>query len=222
MKKYSVVLLDLDGTVFDFPKAEELAFQDIQRIYRIKGEYYPRYHEVNARMWVLLEQGAITREELQTRRFEETFLGVQLDFEEVNQRYMEALGMHGILYDGAEELCRYLAGKYRVAAVTNGNTVAQQGRMSRSSIKQYIEVMAVSQEVGSSKPEPEVFACALERLGHPEKSPVILIGDGYVPDNLGGVRFGVDTVWYNPEGKPTGEVLPTYTVGSYDEIYQLL
>lgn len=38
-------------------------------------------------------------------------------------------------------------------------------------------------------------------MENPNKAEVLIIGDSLTSDMRGGNRFGIDTCWYNPEGK---------------------
>ena len=50
----------------------------------------------------------------------------------------------------------------------------------------------------------------------------LMIGDNLLADIQGGNNAGIDTVWYNPDKKPTTAANPTYTVHNYQELLKLL
>ena len=56
----------------------------------------------------------------------------------------------------------------------------------------------ISDEVGFAKPAAEFFDTAFITMGRPVKEDVIIIGDSLTSDMTGGIKYGIDTCWYNP------------------------
>jgi FMN phosphatase YigB (HAD superfamily) len=78
-------------------------------------------------------------------------------------------------------------------------------------------------ELGASKPRPEFFQRILERLSVTDPSRVVMVGDGLATDILGANNAGLDSIWYNPQGQRlTGPARPTWTVGNYGQILDIL
>ena len=72
MMKYTWLLLDADGTLFDYDKAESAA---LALTFEQSGcDYVPTYLEtyrtVNGQVWRAFEEGKITQQRLKARRFE--------------------------------------------------------------------------------------------------------------------------------------------------------
>ncbi len=91
MAKYSTVFLDLDGTVLDFHASERLSFESVfdGLINGDVGKAYLRYKEINAEMWLDLEQAKVTFDELKIARFEKLFKEFDIigqDPAEVNEK----------------------------------------------------------------------------------------------------------------------------------------
>ena len=79
MARYSVLLLDNDGTLMDFQKAEE---QALRLTCEAMGKPYDtkvlhQYSTINNGWWRRLEQGACTKDELQRGRFRDFLLAQQ-------------------------------------------------------------------------------------------------------------------------------------------------
>ncbi|MFI5418265.1 MAG: HAD family hydrolase [Candidatus Lutacidiplasmatales archaeon] len=68
-------------------------------------------------------------------------------------------------------------------------------------LDRYLETVTFSQEVGAEKPDPAIFAKALERAGSPS-SEAIHVGDSLESDVFGARRSGLQPVWVNREGRP--------------------
>ena len=110
--------------------------------------------------------------------------------------------MQAIPFPYAEAVVRELCLQRPVTLLTNGITVIQKMRMERTPIRDWVDRLVISQEVGVSKPDPRIFEIALEGL---DPSEALMIGDGIQSDVLGANRAGVDVCWYNPKGKALPE-----------------
>ncbi|MGV8074720.1 MAG: HAD family hydrolase [Syntrophobacteraceae bacterium] len=97
-----------------------------------------------------------------------------------------------ILRRNSQILSRIRA-KYRLGLVSNfyGNvaTLCDEARLSKN-----LDVILDSIRVGSSKPNPEIFRLALNRLDTcPEET--IFVGDSYERDMMPALRLGMKTIW---------------------------
>ena len=55
-----------------------------------------------------------------------------------------------------------------------------------------------------------------------DKSTTLMVGTAW-KRIFWGMRFGVDTCWYNPHGKaPLGDIQPTYTIRTLEELSQIV
>lgn len=126
------------------------------------------YIRINNHLWGQFDRGEITTEELTRVRFR-LFLeeaGDQgQDPAAMNRQYLESLGSHSYLLDGAEALCRELAPYCKQYIVTNGIKVAQVGRLNTSPIRPYIEKMYISGEMGIPQARGRFFPDRLRRPG---------------------------------------------------------
>ena len=231
---YKVILIDIDDTLFDYKKAEDNAirrvFEDFEYFEKEKNverfeEIKKKYNIINKDLWEKLEKDLITRDELKVRRFKELFKVANLSYnpEEFSSRYLERLGEGVFLFDGAEDLCRYMKKKYKVAIVTNGIKEVQTSRIKNSGIAEYVDEIIISDELGISKPHPGIFEYALKKLRHENKNDVIMIGDSQTADIQGGINFGIDTCWINLVGRKENEnIKATYKVDTIEELYKII
>ena len=201
MKKYELVFLDADETLFDFRRAEAYA---LKRSFEDRGlepaeSSFAAYDAINKELWRRLEKGEIDQGRLRVERFRLLLekLGLAEDPEAFGEAYVGRLSEAAFLLEGAEETCRYLSADYRLAIVTNGIKEVQLSRFARSPINKYIEAVVVSEEAGSSKPDTGIFEYACDLLGFHDKSKIIMIGDSLSSDIQGGINFGIDTCWVN-------------------------
>jgi 2-haloacid dehalogenase len=225
--KYKWLLLDADGTLFDYDKAEATA---LSRTFKELGcEYEPQYAEVyrriNGEIWREFEQGGITQEQVRTRRFELLFEALQLecDPKTFSLRYLSNLAERTELIEDAEEVLRVLHGKVGLVMITNGLKDVQRPRFARSSIGDCFTDIVISEEVGCAKPDRRIFEIAFERIGRPRKEDVLIVGDSLSSDIKGGNSYGIDTCWFNPTNRPRPlDVDIKYEIGELRELLDLV
>ena len=71
------------------------------------------------------------------------------------------------------------------------------------------------------KPHKEIFDFALKNTNS-RRSESLMIGDSWEADIIGAHNSKIDQLWLNPKGLPAKEFIPTYTVGSLEEIKRIL
>ena len=136
---------------------------------------------------------------------------------------MKYLSEGSFLYEESLELVKDLAKNYRLTIITNGLCAVQDNRIKKSVIAEYFEDIVVSEEIGVSKPNPEIFQHALNNINYPHKNKVLMVGDSLRSDIQGGINFGIDTCWFNPglNLNETG-IEPTYTISDLTELKEIL
>lgn len=127
------------------------------------------------------------------------------------------------LYDDSIEVIESLHKNYRLSIITNGLTSVQENRIRKSVIAKYFENIIISEEISVSKPNPKIFEYALQNMNYGDKSKVLMVGDSLTSDIQGGINFGIDTCWYNPN-KIVNEtkLKPTYEISALKKINELL
>ena len=150
-----------------------------------------------------LERGLITSQVLRRKRFEILFseFDMKMDIDDFSNAYLENLARGSMLLDGSEAVIHALYSGHKMLLVTNGIGVVQRPRFERSGLRSYFEDVLISDEVGVAKPSFEFFKIAFERMGHPPRKAVMIIGDSLTSDMAGGIQYGIDTCWFNPGQK---------------------
>jgi 2-haloacid dehalogenase len=224
--KYKWLLFDADGTLFDYDKAEKLALKNTfaQIGYPFEKRYLNKYRKINQAMWLDFEKGKINQQRIRTRRFELLFEAIYLHYDpqDFSAKYLANLAQGIYLIDGAEEIVKSLSGRFDIAIITNGLTDVQRPRFEKSSIRSYIKEIIISEEVGAAKPGKKIFDMAFERMNHPAKDEVLIIGDSLTSDIQGGHDYGIDTCWFNPEGKTNGQITTTFEIQRLGELPKIL
>lgn len=227
VKRFDIVLLDADETVFDFKKAEANSFRLMLESfgYDYTDDRLALYSAINLRMWKALERGEVTRERLKTLRFEEFFseIGVHdVDCLAVNDCYLSNLANSTFLIDGAQDFVRELHKHCKIYLATNGLTKAQTGRISQSSIKDYVDGAFISEQIGYAKPDKAYFEYIFDELGITDKSRVIMVGDSLTSDMQGGRNAGITTCLFCRSGEHTDSDLCDYQILDYSSFFDIL
>ena len=226
-KHYPWLFFDADGTLFDYNRAEATAFRKAFEYLKFQFEdgYLNVYQKINSQLWQALERHEITPAVLRVRRFELLLEALQLtgSADDLNVAYVEQLGLCTDLIDGAYEVLQTLSKTSRIAIVTNGLEAVQRSRLMHSTIQAFITELIISEEVGAAKPHAAFFDAAFARTGNPPRSDVLIIGDSLTSDMQGGVDYGIDSCWYNPEGELRPEGLSmTYEIEHLRELLEIL
>ena len=224
---YTWLLFDADGTLFDYETAERKA---LAQTFAAAGlPYAPgtldTYREINAALWAAFERGEISQPALHLERFRRTLhvLDLQADVPTFGDSYLHHLGHNPDLIDGALDLVQRLAPRYQLYLITNGIPLVQHTRLALSPIAPYFAGITISGEVGHAKPDPRIFDAAFAGMGQPARNEVLIIGDSLSADIAGGHAYGLDTCWYNPNGRQPPDSAPiTYRIQRLSELDDLL
>ncbi len=111
----------------------------------------------------------------------------------------------------------------RIGLLTNGAPDLQREKIEVSGLGMFFDAAVVSGELGTGKPEPEIFHHLLGLLSvAPAES--LMVGNSLSRDIVGGKRAGMHTCWLALEGEdePVGLVEPDYTIRSLGELPRLV
>ncbi|MBQ6153171.1 MAG: YjjG family noncanonical pyrimidine nucleotidase [Ruminococcus sp.] len=227
LKRFDVVLLDADETIFDFKRAEAYSLeQSMEEFgYEFTPERLKLYSEINLACWKAMERGELKSGRLTSLRFEKFFeaMGERIpDCAAFHNSYIHNLADAGFLIDGALEFVEKLHKYCKVYIATNGLTIAQRGRLRRSAIGPYIDGIFISEEIGFQKPTKEYFDTIFNKLGIEDKSRVIMVGDSLTSDMQGGRNAGITTCRYLGDHPHEDSDLVDFEITSYDEFFDIL
>jgi 2-haloacid dehalogenase len=227
MRKYRTLLFDVDDTLLDFKAAEKLALRLLfegQQI-ELTEEMEAHYKQMNQGLWRAYEEGKINRDEVVNTRFSLLLkeYGHEVDGVLLEQKYRGYLEQGHQLIDGAMEVITKLHGAYDLHIVTNGVSKTQDRRLRDSGLHPMFTSIFVSEDTGYQKPMKEFFDFVFARIPNIDPQLALIIGDSLSSDMKGGQLAGLDTCWFNPEGKANEtDIVPTYEIRSLQELYQLL
>lgn len=225
-KKYKVLFFDLDRTLWDYRSNSEQTLKDLLGRYTPQllnkfDEFLATFYEINESLWLEYRDGRLSKEQLSTQRFIDTFqrLGVNAESfaEEFSIDYIAESPNKTKLFPQTIETLEYLKNAgYRLFLLTNGFVEVQRVKIRDSKLEPFFERMITSEEAGYQKPHEKIFEFALNVV-KAEKRDCLMIGDDLESDIEGARNFGIDTVFFNQTGlKHTST--PTFEIRQLDEL----
>ncbi|MFD0589025.1 YjjG family noncanonical pyrimidine nucleotidase [Paenibacillus sp. GCM10027627] len=227
---YELILFDADDTLYDYAKAEAFALQSAfeEAGLTVSPHLTEGYRTINGQLWLDYEKGLIGLAKLRTERFARLIAEHRLELhwtaDEFSSSYLRYLGEGSFMIEGAHSLCNELRAKgLKLAIITNGIREVQHSRIGRSPLANAFEHIVVSEDAGAQKPNPLIFDYALQKLGHSDRSRMLMVGDSLTSDIQGGLNAGIDTCWFNPHGKvnSTG-IVPRYEISRLEQLLDLI
>ena len=223
---FETLFIDLDDTILDFKKAENVAIKKTLRDFGVEptDAVCSRYSIINQHHWEAMERREITRQQVLVGRFAVLFqeLGVAVNPEECSLQYTRNLSVGHYFLPGAREAVERLSQKYKLYLTSNGTAWVQKSRLESADISQFFRDVFISQEIGFNKPARGYFEGCFARIPDLDKAKTMIVGDSLSSDILGGKNAGIATCWVNPKHKPAGDIQPDYEIESLSQLEALL
>ena len=202
------ILFDLDDTLFDHRRASTLALRAMHEAYAPELPFEPfaaKHAEVLEVFHARFLAGEFTLDEARVARMQTLFAAFSVEIDhrtalEAAQLYREGHQANRHLVPGAIELLDVLRQHCRLGVVTNNSTAEQIEKLRVLNIAGYFDTVVISENVGVTKPDPKIFAIALQRIGaRPDET--VFVGDNWTNDIVGAINAGLAAVWLSHEGK---------------------
>lgn len=205
------LFFDLDHTLWDFDKNAQETLNELYEQYRLCDlglssceDFITTYTANNHALWAEYHLGRISKETLREQRFRKTFLelGVHPDHipHQFEDDYVRLTPYRTHLFSGAEQVLSYLQQKYTLHIISNGFKESTLVKMEVSGLNPYFRNVIISEDVGVNKPDKAIFEYALDKAGA-TVAESIMIGDSIEADIRGAQGYGMQAIYFNPEGK---------------------
>lgn len=200
MKK-DIFLLDMDDTLFDFHRTEQINLIDTLGEFGISADMrvWQRFHDINKSLWEQYERGEIEREQIKISRFERLFAEYGYyasDIAAVANKYFENFKEICIPFDGATEFLKKLADVGRIYIVTNGNSACQHRHLTDAGFLPFIEYSFISDEIGFAKPSIQFAEHVMSHIEGFDRERAVWIGDSLTSDMECAKRAGIDFILF--------------------------
>jgi putative hydrolase of the HAD superfamily len=226
MREVQAIIFDLDNTLWD---VGPVILRAEHAMLRFLAERYPRVLELHT-VESMRDMRARMALEHPTMRHDFTWLRTQALLAHAREAgYPESMAREAfdvfyrarnevVLYDDVVPAFDWLAGRYRLFAISNGNA-----DLASIGLAHYFERSLAAREAGMLKPDPRIFTMLLEAAGV-AAAAALHVGDDPEADVAGARRAGVRPVWVNRNSAPWPEALdsPEYTVRSLAELVELI
>lgn len=187
------VLFDMDETILDRQAS----------LVRFAATQYSRHRSVLRpislidyikRFLTLDDNGRLWKDEVYRRILSEAGLDVGLA-STLLEEYVEEFRHHCITFTGVELVLADLRKRgIQMGIITNGPYPFQLRNFEALGLDEFFEVVLVSEQEKISKPNPQIFMRALERMGV-DPGDAIFVGDNPQADIGGAQAAGMRAVW---------------------------
>lgn len=234
MKNIEFIIFDLDNTLLHFDDYWDDSVKETFKIFNITRlsdaeEIFKVYKEQDDIYCAHFDAGRITLEELRRYRFLETMKAFKLDvveedhdeFQDIYRTIANRMIKPNEKYNN---LLKRLLNKYSLAIMTNGSSDFQREKLARMEIIDLFhnDFIFISEEVGYSKPSPEIYQKALNEFRAQAKK-VLFVGDSITNDVSAPLKMGMEAVWVNKDNRSLLEdVNPTAIISDVTEMENIL
>jgi len=229
--KYKHIFFDLDHTLWDFETNSVNALKQLYETEKLleRGivnfdNFHRRYKYINDRYWAKYHHGHATKAQVRVNRFLDALheFGVKdADLaERMAQGYLDISPKLNALFPDTVEVLQYLQSKYTLHLITNGFAEVQWIKLEHSGLRPFFEHIVISEEVGTQKPNKEIFEIAMQRA-NTVVDACIMIGDNFNTDILGAKNAGMDQIFFNPKKDRVRDTV-THVITELKELKKIL
>ena len=195
--KIAVVLFDLDNTLIDRQSAAVKLMKDIILEDFPSDSYSDKYRDELLDKLYRWDYEGHTPKEISFGNYIEDAKIKDRDWQYYHHIWEHRLKDYTELFTKSLETLDYLQNKYRLALLTNGSVVSQQGKLDVININGYFEEIVISGTYQIHKPDKRIFQIVLDKL-NVSPNGVVYVGDGLVNDVQGALSVGMKAIWQYP------------------------
>jgi putative hydrolase of the HAD superfamily len=205
-------LMSYQGIALDPDVVKYLYFQAIKEQRAASGDRHPEFDAVAVFREIVCQHATDFTRALPTEKLDQLPLFLAETYRAASRFRLQA-------YPGVEETIRQLQGRYRLAAISDGQTAYAVPELYAVGLAGFFDPIIVSGNFGYRKPDPRLFVNALTAM-ELEPSEVLFVGNDMYRDVYGAQRVGMKTVFFKSnQGTQEKEgVKPDYIIYNFSEL----
>lgn len=200
-----MIFFDIDETLLDFKRAENLAVMKLFEVYEEnfnfgRDEFYDKWCSIGKVHFNRYLTGQLTFSEQKIERVKEIFRTVDISLNDIQAEncftvYLRSFEDSWKAFSDVIPCLESLK-EYRLGIISNGDYHQQKTKLERIGILHYFEVIVTAGEVGVAKPHPQIFEIACDRAGMNPRE-CVYIGDDFNTDIEACEKAGMKGIWIN-------------------------
>lgn len=198
-----MIFFDIDETLFDNGGAQQTASRKLYRDHEVLHELYPE--RAFPGIWDRV-----------TEKYVRHYLSKQISFQEQRRRRLREIFQNDLMENEADGIfstylkyyeeswrlfddvlsCLDELKEYDLGIISNGDSAQQRLKLSKLNILDRFAVIVISDDVGISKPNAEIFKYACNTTGVKPES-CFHVGDSLALDARAACEAGLKGIWLN-------------------------
>lgn len=203
----NTIYFDIDGTIIDIKKAQNLACEYMYKYYRFDEKdnlenFLKKWDELTEYHYPFYTRKEISYDEQRRRRIIDLFghYGVEIKAEDalkIYAVYLEKFENSWILFDDVlPALEKMKNANYKMGIISNGELAQQSQKLEKTGILGYFSAILTSSELSFSKPDLRIFKVACKNIGI-GYGDLCYVGDDYEKDILPCKKLGIKAIYIN-------------------------
>jgi len=211
------MLFDIDGTLIDHKKAQKLALHDFFTDHCADLDtdcetFIVLWSKAGEHYFGKYMSGDVSFHDIRPLRCQSVFssCNVTLSWDDARRlfhTYLSYYERHWTLFDDVLpciEKCEAMP----MGVISNGDSSEQRKKLKATGLSDLFEAVVISEDIGTPKPSPDIFAHAVDALGtFPQET--YYIGDDLHADVYGSANAGLKPVYLRRYGEPCPEDVRT-------------
>jgi putative hydrolase of the HAD superfamily len=217
MENFKAIMFDLDDTLLDRRKPLESFFQLImEECYENAGT-----NEMLEKFKKHDNNGYSNKADVLNNLFDEFPPKHRVPTDEIYNFWDSNFPKYFTVCDKTLEVVNKIIAVKKTAIITNGRTQGQNLKIKSAGLDKIFETIIISEEAGASKPDPQIFKTALQKIGvSPEEA--LYMGDNLKNDIFGCQQVNIKGIWYNPHKlENTTDIKPYKEISDFSQLLPL-
>lgn len=203
--KIKAVFFDLDETLLDEVTAKNVAIEKLYEEIKIQNsleDFSRRWNQGIDRFFPMFARGIISFQEQRRKRIRYSLCHDRLSDKEADKIFEIYLSSYENSWELFSDVILTLdrLNSFQLGIITNGSKLQQRKKIARLGICDHFEGIFISEEVGYSKPSPEIFKLACSTYKYSPKD-CIYIGDRLETDAIPSQKVEMTGIWLNRNKK---------------------